>query len=430
MSGHAELERMEEEGMKVYLVGGAVRDELMSVESKDRDYVVVGATHEEMIEKGFTKVGAAFPVYLHPETKEEYALARTERSTGPGYHDFEVVFSPDVTIEQDLMRRDLTINAIAKDISTGEIIDPCGGALDIELRRLRCVSIKAFIEDPLRVYRLARLHARYGGEFTIDPDTWGMCKDVDLSALPKERKFAEIKKCFSDQSEMNKPSVMIRMLTQLGEFPELVDLYDVVQPKEHHPEGDAFVHTLLCMDYAQATRASEAVKWAVLCHDLGKCIYWVTGKLHGHEEHGIKLTEQVCDRFGVPNNWKKLALAVTEHHTRLHRIKEMKPKKVYDLLVALRGEKDQAFLSEFIDACICDARGRGPEKMFDSYTQPLVLFSALAGIVQNSVAISKESKEISERFAGRPEEIKNRIRNVKVRYVTQYLDKLKESENG
>lgn len=420
--------------MKIYLVGGAVRDEILGVESKDRDYVVVGSTHEEMIAKGFTKVGAAFPVYLDPLTKEEYALARTEKSTGPGYHDFEVVFSPDVTIEQDLERRDLTINAIAKDLETGEYIDPFGGIEHLKQKSLRCVSKTAFQEDPLRIYRLARLYARYGDDFSIHPDTVSACFNgyAQVKYLPKERKWAEINKCLMDNSEKNKPSLMFRFLTGLGEFPELFNLHYVEQPKKHHPEGDALIHTFLCLDYAQKIMSPPDVKWAVLCHDLGKSIYWRDKKLHGHEQYGVPIVEELCDRMGVPNSWKKLAMIVTEEHTRMHRIKDMKATSVYDLIYRLRGEKDQEFFGKFAEACLCDARGRGEEKMFDKYDSVEVLYSALAGITQNSVAISEESKAIAEKFKGRPEVIRSKVRDLKVGYVKKALAeiklKLKEEE--
>jgi tRNA nucleotidyltransferase (CCA-adding enzyme) len=413
--------------MKIYLVGGAVRDELMGVPSKDRDYVVVGSTHEEMIARGFTKVGAAFPVYLDPVTKEEYALARTEKSTGPGYHDFEVVFGPDVTIEQDLARRDLTINAIAKDLETGEYIDPFGGIKHIKQKSLRCVSETSFKEDPLRIYRLARFYARYGDEFTIHHYTRGACFQsyAQLKYLPKDRKWAEIKKCFSDHSEKNKPSLMFRFLIGLGEFPELFELHMVEQPKKHHPEGDALVHTFLCLDYAQKIKSSPEVKWAVLCHDLGKCMYWKNGNLHGHESYGVPIVKEMSERVGVPNSWKNLAMVVAEEHTRMHRIKEMKPSSVYDLIYRLRGEKDQEFFGKFAEACLCDARGRGEEKMFERYDSVEVLYSALAGITQNSVAISKGSKKIADDFKGRPEVIRSKVRDLKIGYVKKALAEVK-----
>lgn len=416
--------------MKIYLVGGAVRDELMGVPSKDRDYVVVGSTHEEMLSLGFGMPhGAAFPVYLHPETKEEYALARKERSTGDGYHDFEVMFSPDVTIEEDLARRDLTINAIAKDLETGEYIDPYGGIRDIQKGVLRNVSAAAMREDPLRIYRLARFLARFGGKFVVDHSTMFICESAKatLAALPKERKMAEIRKCFEDQSNDNRPSLMIDMLCNLGEMPEVANLRGALQPKAHHPEGDAYIHTLLCLDYAQRLIASPEVKWAVLCHDLGKVQYFEYGNLHGHEEFGLALVAQLNDRFGVPNKWADLAHRVCADHTRLHRIMDLKPRKVFDLIERIKAHKPQEnqFALKFIEACVCDARGRGPEKMFDIYDQPHVLWACAVELHKNRLEISEKSKEISTRLAGRRELISSEIRAMKVKYVARALTRVK-----
>lgn len=413
--------------MKIYLVGGAVRDELMGVPSKDRDYVVVGSTHEEMISLGFEQVGAAFPVYLHPETKEEYALARTEVSTGPGYHDFEVVFSPEVTIEADLARRDLTINAIAKDLDTGEYIDPFYGQVAIKKGILEQVSNTTMFEDPLRIYRLARFVARHGGKFTVSPNTLAHCKLAkdNLASLPKERKMAEIRKCFEDQGSNNKPSLMIDMLCDLGEFPELAKLRGVEQPATHHPEGDAYTHTLLCLDYAQGIMSSPEVKWAVLCHDLGKSQWWKYGNLHGHEDSGIPFVEEVCNRFGVPNRWKDLALKVCKNHTRLHQIAKMKPRKVYDLLVDIKATKDYPFALQFVEACVCDARGRGPTKMQDHYDQQYILWAGAVELHRHKSEISEKSKEIADRHKGRPDLVREEIRSLKIGYVSRSLTKVK-----
>lgn len=414
--------------MKIYLVGGAVRDELMGVPSKDRDYVVVGSTHEEMLSLGFGMPhGAAFPVYLHPETKEEYALARKERSTGDGYHDFEVMFSPDVTIEEDLARRDLTINAIAKDLETGEYIDPYGGVFDISNGNLRHVSDTTFDEDPLRTYRLARLFARFGGKFKIDYTTRRLIEDAkkNLGALPKERKMAEIRKCFEDQSGDNKPSLMIDLLSELGEMPEVANLKGALQPAAHHPEGDAYVHTLLCLDYAQSIKAEADTKWAVLCHDLGKVQFFEYGNLHGHEFSGLGLVASLGERFGVPNKWADLAHRVCADHTRLHQINNLKPKKVFDLLERLKAQKDPQFALKFMEACLCDARGRGPEKMFDLYDQPHVLWAGVAELNKHRSEISEKSKEIAQRLKGDPEKIKMEIRSLKVGYVARALQRVK-----
>lgn len=415
--------------MKVYLVGGAVRDELMGVPSKDRDYVVVGSTHEEMIALGFDQVGATFPVYLEPETKEEYALARTERSTGAGYHDFEVVFSPDVTIEDDLARRDLTINAIAKDLDTGEYVDPFGGMRDLQRRVLRQTTVNTMRDDPLRTYRLARLYARFGGKFVIDHSTACCAKEAapQLMALPKERKMAEIRKCFEDQSFDNRPSLMIDMLCNLGEMPEVANLRGALQPAAHHPEGDAYVHTLLCLDYAQRIMSAADTKWAILCHDLGKVQYFEYENLHGHEESGLGYVQSLGDRFGVPKKWADLAHRVCADHTRLHRVTELKPRKVFDLIERIKAHKPQEtqFALKFIEACMCDARGRGPEKMFDIYDQPYVLWACAVELHKNRLEISEKSKEISTRLAGRRELISSEIRAMKVKYVARALTRVK-----
>lgn len=412
--------------MKIYAVGGQVRDELMGLVPKDRDYVVVGSTHEEMISLGFTQVGAAFPVYLHPESKEEYALARTERSTGPGYHDFEVVFNDHVTIEEDLARRDLTINAIAKDMETGFYIDPFDGISDIVNKILRVTHRRAMIEDPLRVYRLARLFARFGGDFRIALDTLRCIPNGDdfLSNLPNERKVAEIKKCFEDNSLQNKPSLMFDFLSQLGEFNELKDLLGIPQPEKHHAEGDPFVHTMMVLDHANSIGAHPETQWAALCHDLGKVCYHKYGNLHGHEAYGVRITEALSDRFGVPNSWKKLAKVVTEHHGRMHKVLEMKPKKVYELIKNINGEKDPEFAQKFMDVCVSDAAGRIPASL--DYPQAFVLTQCLAKLKQNSVEISLQSAEIAQQFSGRPEIIRDKVRNVKVGYVAKALSEAKK----
>lgn len=414
---------------KIYLVGGAVRDELMGVVPKDKDYVCVGYTHEDMMEMGFEQVGATFPVYLEPNTKEEYALARTERSTGPGYHDFEVVFGPDVTLVEDLRRRDLTINAIAKDLDTGLYIDPFNGISDIVNKRLACVLDTTMRDDPLRIYRLARLLARYGGEFTVEESTFFSCRHArdNLASLPKERKLAEIRKCFEDQSTKNKPSLMVEFLCAMEEMPEVNNLKGALQPAAHHPEGDAYVHTLLCLDYAQSLKASPDVKWAVLCHDLGKVQYFHYGNLHGHEESGLGYVTDLSKAFGVPNKWLDLAHRVCADHTRMHRIMDLKPRKVFDLIERIKAHKpgDNQFALKFIEACICDARGRGPEKMFDIYDQPHVLWACAVELHNNRLEISEKSKEISTRLAGRPELISSEIRAMKVKYVARALARVK-----
>lgn len=418
--------------MKIYLVGGAVRDEVMGIEPKDRDYVVVGSTHEEMISLGFTQVGAAFPVYLEPNTKEEYALARTERSTGSGYHDFEVVFNEHVTIEEDLARRDLTINAIAKDMETGEYIDPFGGIFDIERGKLVAVGEKTFVEDPLRIYRLARLFARHADRFTISWRTIKQCEEAkgNLSALPKERKVAELKKCLEDTSPSNVPSKMIEFLTQMGEFPELEALKGIPQPEKHHAEGDPFIHTMMVIEEAhKLAQGDSRVVWSALCHDLGKVCYNTFGNLHGHEQYGVPIVKKLCERFGVPNTWRDLSLVVTEYHGRMHKVLDMKPKKVYDLIRNVRGEKDPVFAEAFAKACLADALGRIPARN-GNYPQHAAFNACLKEMKDNAREISFSSVAIAERFPGRPDLIRDSIKNLKTGYVARALRSVKAEINN
>ncbi|AXN57812.1 tRNA nucleotidyltransferase [Acinetobacter phage ABPH49] len=396
---------------------------LMGKEPKDRDYVVVGSTHEEMISLGFgMPFGAAFPVYHHPETKEEYALARTERSTGPGYHDFETLFSPDVTLEQDLLRRDLTINAIAYDEETGEFIDPHGGVEDIKNKQLRPVNPKAFLEDPLRIYRLARLFARYGGEFQIGWRTmWLVTQAVKaggLNHLPKERKFAEIEKCFKDDSRSNKPSMMITFLADIGELPEIAALEGVPQPAEHHPEGDAFVHTMLVMDAAFNLGASAQELFAAMLHDVGKAVvYEKYGKLHGHEEAGVPVVEQVCDRFGVPLSWRKLAVVCTENHGRVHKIRDMRPKKVLALLERLKAEQSFDTMLSLCLVCQADAWGRGPDRYGKMYLQGVYLMNVAEALALARKDLKIKNREIALQCKGNPGKIAERVRAEKLSVV-------------
>lgn len=412
---------------KIYLVGGAVRDIMMGLKPVDRDYVCVGYTHEDMMALGFEQVGASFPVYLHPETKEEYALARKESSTGPGHKDFSVEFGPDVTIEEDLYRRDLTINAMALDEENDVVVDPYGGREDLMMKVLRIVNPHAFIDDPLRVYRILRFYARYGGKFEIHRETAGELHFAVVSGglddLPKERKFAEIVKCFSYRSGANKPSLMMAYLASIGELPELENLKEIPQPVAHHPEGDAYTHTLLCMDYAYGCYATPEVQWATMCHDFGKVCWNKFGNLHGHEEYGEEFVISACDRFGVPVFWKQLAVLSCVNHTRLHRIFELKPKTVLDLVERLKGEHHPThFLMKFIEVCIADARGRGPTKIDCAYFQPHMLMAAVEVLQACKPYISENSKAIAEKHKGRPDLIKTEIRSMKARFVKRALD--------
>lgn len=375
--------------MKVYLVGGAVRDSLLGREVHDRDYVVVGATHEEMINKGFTQVGAAFPVYLHPETKEEYALARTERKVGDGHKGFETFFSPDVTLEEDLSRRDLTINAMAKDMVTGEIIDPFGGKHDLENMILRHTTV-AFMDDPLRILRLFRFKAQLGNSWSVDHETYRLAYNnrYRLAEISPERKWKEMEKALQGRNFMD----YAYHLAQFGELPELDALRGVKQPEEHHPEGDAFIHTLLCLEQADKFKTDPWVKFAVLCHDFGKAItFRKYGNLLGHEEAGLEPVRTLCERIRVPNEYRDIALYVTEQHTRVHCIigrngqKNAKPRSVMKIFEAagnVASQKTYVKVTALADACFCDAKGRGPKKAMLEYPQGHLLLDAFKAVYQ------------------------------------------------
>lgn len=413
--------------MKVYAVGGQVRDEIMGAEPKDRDYVVVGSSVEEMLSLGFTKVGAHFPVFLHPETGEEYALARTELSTGDGYNDYEVQFAPTVTIEEDLRRRDLTINSIAKDLETDEYIDPFGGIEDIKRKVIRATDPLAFVEDPLRILRAFRFSARLGWDVAYDTAKLIQKSKGKLAALPKERKFKELEKVLSSKNE-NISAFFVGMVG-VGEYPELMNLVGVLQPEEHHPEGDAFKHTLLCLDYAHTctrTNIPYTAKelFAVLCHDFGKAIYWDTGKLHGHEEAGVDIVRRFCDRVGVPKDWKELAVLVCKHHGHVHGVMNMKPLKVYDLLKAFGFEHQTATTFSVIRCCVADARGRGPSKVECDYPQGIYLSLIMEDYLENRAAIKEESHRLAAKWVFNTEMCKAEIRAAKIGFIRQAIKKL------
>jgi tRNA nucleotidyltransferase (CCA-adding enzyme) len=346
--------------MQTYLVGGAVRDKLLGIPIKDRDWVVVGTTPEEMLEKGFKPVGKDFPVFLHPETKEEYALARTERKSGKGYKGFTFHTSPDVTLEDDLQRRDLTINAIAED-EHGVLIDPYGGVADLKGKMLRHVS-PAFVEDPLRVLRIARFAASLG--FKIAPETMALLKDIsesdELEALVPERVWTELEKALSGKY----PARFILVLQSCNAleklFPEIQALFGVPQTKEYHPEIDTGLHTIMSLN--QSTRLSDdsMIRFAVLVHDLGKATT-PKDKLpshHGHEERGAEIIDKLCKRYRIPNKYRELAMNVSRFHLDCHRIQEMKPETVLKKLEQLDAFRRPERFAQFLIACEADARGR------------------------------------------------------------------------
>jgi tRNA nucleotidyltransferase (CCA-adding enzyme) len=363
--------------MQVYLVGGAIRDQLLGVPARERDWVVVGAQPEELEKLGYLAVGREFPVYLHPQTKEEYALARLESKVAPGYRGFHTRFSADVTLEEDLKRRDLTINAIAQSAS-GELIDPYGGADDLKKGILRHVS-EAFVEDPVRVLRVARFAARFGDRgFTIAPETRALMQEMvrngEISALVPERVWQETERALGE----SRPDLFFLTLRDCGAldviFPEIAALFGVPQPARWHPEIDTGVHVMLALQCAVRLGASTPVRFAVLMHDLGKAAtphdLWPSH--HGHEEAGVVLIEALAARLRVPKDHTELAVLTARYHGLVHRALELKPATILGLL-----EKTDAFrrperFRAMLLACEADARGRtGLEE--DPYPQADIL---------------------------------------------------------
>jgi tRNA nucleotidyltransferase (CCA-adding enzyme) len=303
--------------MKIYRVGGSVRDELMGIKPKDLDYVVVGSTPEEMLSLGYKQVGSSFPVFLHPVTGDEYALARTEKSTGEKYKDFDCYFGPKVTIKEDLYRRDLTINAIAKDMETGEYIDPYGGIEDIKDKVLRKVS-KHFNDDPVRALRVFRFMATLEGDWRIHKNTHGninvMSTTGTLDNLTPERVWKEAEKALSGHT----PSKFFKPLVFSTVFKDLAGLYFTPQNEEHHPEGNVGIHTMMVIDYA-AKHYGPLVAFAGLCHDFGKPVsYKESGNALEHEIKGLPVIKEFCSKWKVPNNYRDLALMTCEYHTEVH----------------------------------------------------------------------------------------------------------------
>lgn len=349
--------------LNTFLVGGAVRDHLLDYDIIERDYLVIGATPEQMTSLGFIAVGKDFPVFLHPKTKEEYALARTEKKQGKGYKGFVCYTSPEVTIEQDLLRRDLTINAMAMD-NEGNIIDPYHGKKDIEARVLRHVS-PAFIEDPLRVLRVARFTARYHDfNFTIADETLSLMKKItasgELNELSSERIWKEMDRSLNDPH----PEIFFEVLKECGVlkaiWPELDALWGVPNPKLWHPEICTGVHTMMVLKQAVLLSNKPEVRFAALCHDLGKSLT-LAEKLPshpGHEKAGLPLVEKICAQLRIPNHYKKLALKVCEHHLHCHKAFQLKPSTLLRIFNQLDIWRQKEEFFDFITACKADFRGR------------------------------------------------------------------------
>ncbi len=347
--------------MKIYTVGGAVRDALLGLSVVDRDYVVVGATPEQMTALGYQPVGQDFPVFLHPHTHEEYALARTERKSGSGYKGFTVYAASEVTLEEDLQRRDLTINAIAQDAS-GNLIDPYRGQADLVAKIFRHVSA-AFAEDPVRILRVARFAARFHA-FEVAPETNDLMRQMveagEVDALVPERVWQELSRGLMAAQ----PSRMFQVLRDCDAlarlFPEIDCLFGVPQPPQHHPEIDTGIHVMRVVDWAARQGYSLPVRFAALCHDLGKGAtppeLWP--RHHGHEAKSVDRVRALCERIRVPADCRELAIAVARDHGNVHRALELRPATVVELLERVDAFRRPERFEEFLQACECDFHGR------------------------------------------------------------------------
>ncbi|MFS1537754.1 MAG: multifunctional CCA addition/repair protein [Candidatus Phlomobacter fragariae] len=366
--------------MQIYLVGGAVRDQLLGLTVSDHDWVVVGATSDDLIKLGFQQVGKDFPVFLHPKTREEYALARTERKTGVGYTGFSCYVAADVTIEEDLSRRDLTINAIAQ-TEDGQLIDPYHGEQDIKNRLLRHVSA-AFAEDPLRILRVARFAARLAKQkFTIANETQSLMKKMihyhELSVISTERVWRETEKALHSSS----PETYFRVLYDCGAlvilFPEINQLFGIPTAAESHPEIDSGIHTLLTLKMAASLTDDVETRFAALCHDFGKALT-PPEQWPNHYDHDIKaipLIDAMCNRLHIPNRMKQLAKLVARFHLQIHQINQLQPENVISLFNQLDSWRKPERINQLAIACEADARGRLGQKHI-AYPQTKFLLEA------------------------------------------------------
>ena len=395
-------------------MGGAVRDEMLGLAVGERDWVVVGSSPEEMVAKGFRPVGRDFPVFLHPDTQEEYALARTERKSGRGYRGFEVYAAPDVTLEQDLERRDLTINAIARDDS-GNLADPFGGRADIAARQLRHVS-PAFTEDPVRILRVARFAARFRRlGFRIAPETMLLMQTMvdagEAADLVPERVWQETCKALATDN----PEVYFAVLHQAGAlkvvFPEIERLFGVPQPERWHPEVDTGIHTLMVL--AQAAQATDdpVTRFAALTHDLGKGltppVHWPAHR--GHEELSVALVLAMCERLRIPNEYRDLAVQVAKYHGHCHRALELKPSTLLKVLEGTDAFRRPERFEHFLVACEADARGR--EGLQD---RPYPQSERMRAAFEAARAIDPKSLDIDELDG---EQIRELLRQARIRAI-------------
>ena len=393
--------------MEIYLVGGYVRDKLLGLKTKDRDWVVVGANPEDLLKQDYRQVGKDFPVFLHPETNEEYALARTERKIGAGYSGFSFHAAADVTLEEDLTRRDLTINAIAQS-DDGNLIDPFNGQADIKAKILRHVS-PAFVEDPVRILRLARFAARFADlGFTIADETQKlmstMVNNGEVDALVPERVWQETMRALSGKT----PSRYFEVLRDCGAlkklFPEINRLWGVPQPEKHHPEIDTGIHTMMVLEQAAKLSDDPKVRFAALVHDLGKGTTqknkWP--KHVDHESRGVPLVEALCNRYKIPNDYRELGVIVAKYHLHYHRAEELRDATFLKTLESLDAFRRPDRFELFLLACEADSRGRtGFEN--NNFEQPKIyrkVFNAAKTInAKELVAQGLKGKEIKDELA-------------------------------
>jgi tRNA nucleotidyltransferase (CCA-adding enzyme) len=413
MTGALAAGANKEERMKTYAVGGAIRDELMGLPVKDRDWVVVGATPGDMIRRGFRPVGRDFPVFLHPDTHEEYALARTERKTAPGYGGFIFHTDPGVSLEEDLRRRDLTINAIAQD-EHGELTDPHNGRADIAAKVLRHVS-PAFAEDPVRILRIARFAARFK-DFTVAPETMAlmrqMVEDGEVDALVSERVWQELVKGLLEET----PSRMLAVLHESGALrrilPEVDALYGVPQRAEYHPEIDTGTHIEMVLDMTARVDAPLPVRFAALTHDIGKSVTPVDllPSHHGHGAASVRLLDPLCARLRVPSECRELAVLVARYHGDIHRAAELRPETMVKIIEHADGVRRPDRFMQALLACECDARGRTGHDD-DDYPQAQRFLSALTAVrAVDAGAIAKACTD--------PAQIPQRVHEARVAAVT------------
>jgi len=410
--------------MKIYRVGGCVRDRLLKLPVSDIDWVVTGASAEVMLKLGYKPIGKDFPVFLHPETKQEYALARSERKTAPGYHGFEFDTDPSISIEQDLLRRDLTINAMAEN-EQGEIIDPYGGQSDLNARVLRHVS-EAFREDPVRVLRVARFAARYRHlGFTLAPETAELIHQIgesgELDSLVAERVWYEMSRAL-DESH---PEVFFQTLRDcrvLGKlFTEIDALFGVPQTAKHHPEVDTGVHLMMALQKSAELELDNETRFAVLMHDLGKATtpQHILPSHHGHEQAGIKMVKSFCRRWRVPKAHTELALITTEYHTHVHRALELKDSTLLKLFTSTDIFRKPQRFRKLIQACLADMRGR---KNFESVDYPQAEFLNQLGVKLCDTDLS----EITQRGL-QGKELGDAIHDFRLSLIKQYRQELELS---